>query len=57
MDVIGRKLTLQLIFLPFAIAWTILGVATSVKMIYIGTFINGVVAGKRFSGVIHAFEN
>jgi len=55
MDAIGRKMTLQLIFIPFAIAWTVLGVATTVNMIYIGTFINGVVAGKNTSGAIYIY--
>lgn len=48
MDLIGRKLSLQLIFIPFTIAWTITGFSNSVEMIYIGTFINGIAAGKSF---------
>lgn len=46
MDVIGRKLTLQLIFLPFAIAWGIVGFSNNIEMVYVGTFINGIAAGK-----------
>lgn len=46
MDLIGRKLTLQLIFIPFAVAWAIIGFSHSVEMIYFGTFINGIATGK-----------
>lgn len=45
MDLIGRKLTLQLIFIPFALAWVIIAFSYSVEMIYIGTFINGIATG------------
>lgn len=46
MDLIGRKTTLQLIFIPFAVAWTVIGFAVNVEMLYIGTFIAGVAAGE-----------
>ncbi|XP_065205784.1 facilitated trehalose transporter Tret1-like isoform X2 [Planococcus citri] len=45
MDLIGRKTTLQLIFIPFAVAWAIIGFSVNVQMLYIGTFIAGVAAG------------
>lgn len=45
MDLIGRKTTLQLIFIPFAVAWGIIGFSNSVTMLYVGTFTAGFAAG------------
>lgn len=44
-DLIGRKTTLLLLFLPFTLGWALILTANSVTMLYIGRLITGMAAG------------
>lgn len=44
-DLIGRKLTLLLLVIPFSVGWSLIIYARSVIMLYFGRFITGMAAG------------
>lgn len=46
MDILGRKLFMKIVFLPFALSWLIIWFASSVEMLYLGIAIQGMGAGK-----------
>lgn len=44
-DILGRKLTMLLLIIPFCVGWLLLIFANSIVMVYIGRFITGMAGG------------
>ncbi|XP_065205790.1 uncharacterized protein LOC135835456 [Planococcus citri] len=45
MDVLGRKLYMQMIFVPFVISWCIISFASNIEMLYTGVIVQSVGGG------------
>lgn len=53
MDMFGRKVFMNIVFLPYALSWLITALASNIKMLYLGIVIQGIGAGKKILFLQH----